>query len=144
MGRITSPDRKTLARLSACAAFFTPLFAVAGLAGPARADLMLSDLSTVHFIQSDRVNYVEVIDALTVNGYQIVSVTDTMLNRVRIRARNVSHLREIVVSRASGQVLRDAIIETYAPIERPEVVPAVPLDRLMRNAPGGGIVVLPP
>lgn len=57
--------------------------------------------------------YIDVLEALDAEGYTIVSVTDTLLNRVKIRARNRQHLREIVVSRASGQILRDAIIETY-------------------------------
>ncbi|MDP3338949.1 hypothetical protein [Frigidibacter sp.] len=57
--------------------------------------------------------YIDVLEALDSEGYTIVSVTDTLLNRVKIRARNNQHLREIVVSRASGQILRDAVIETY-------------------------------
>lgn len=57
--------------------------------------------------------YIDVLEALDTEGYTIVSVTDTLLNRVKIRARNRQHLREIVVSRASGQILRDAVIDTY-------------------------------
>ncbi len=57
--------------------------------------------------------YLDVIDALDQEGYQILSVTTTLLNRVRIQARNDMHLREIVISRASGTILRDAILERY-------------------------------
>ncbi len=57
--------------------------------------------------------YIDILEALDSEGYTIVSVTDTLLNRVKIRARSRQHLREIVVSRASGQILRDAVIETY-------------------------------
>ncbi|WP_146636306.1 hypothetical protein [Nioella nitratireducens] len=57
--------------------------------------------------------YLDVIDALDRDGYQILSVTTTLLNRVRIQARNDMHLREIVISRASGTILRDAILERY-------------------------------
>lgn len=57
--------------------------------------------------------YLEVIDALDRTGYQILSVSDTLLNRVRIRARSVTHLREIVISRATGSILRDVVLERY-------------------------------
>lgn len=54
-----------------------------------------------------------VIDALDANGYRIVSVNTTLLNRIRIQAQNEWHLREIVMSQASGQILRDAILEEF-------------------------------
>lgn len=57
--------------------------------------------------------YLDVIDALDAEGYQILSLTNTLLNRVRIQARNSVHLREIIISRASGTILRDAILEYY-------------------------------
>lgn len=111
-------------------------------AGPARMALLSGPNSDLHLLDIGRINYVQVIDALSLNGYQIVSVTDTMLNRVKIRARNASHLREIVVSRASGHVLRDALVERYATPQTPAVVQMVPLEQIMRNAPGG-IMLLP-
>lgn len=58
-------------------------------------------------------HYLEVIEALDESGYRIVSVTTTLLNRIKIRAQNEYHLREIIVSQASGQILRDAVIEEY-------------------------------
>lgn len=92
----------------------------------------------VTFVQSIRTSYFDVIDALDRNGYQIVSVTNTMLNRVVIRARNEHHLREIVLSRASGHILRDGIMENYLP---PDAAPPVPIERILRNTEGGiGVV----
>lgn len=122
-------------------AVFAPLVTPAA-AGPARVTLLSDPQPGLHLMDVGRINYVQVIDALTVNGYQIVSVTDTMLNRVKIRARNASHLREIVVSRATGQVLRDALVESYRTPLGPDVVQMVPLEQIIRNAPGG-IIVLP-
>jgi hypothetical protein len=72
--------------------------------------------------------------ALDRSGYEIVSVTDTMLNRVKIRARNTYHLREIVVSRASGAILRDGLVESYA---TPQAPPLVPIEQIIQNSKGG-------
>lgn len=59
-----------------------------------------------------------VIDALKQQGYAIVSINRTLLNRVRIRASNEYYLREIVVSPASGNILRDAIVTEYKPLPK--------------------------
>ena len=53
-----------------------------------------------------------VIDALKKEGYSVRSIHLTLLNRVRIRAENRDYLREIVVSPATGDILRDAIVKT--------------------------------
>lgn len=75
--------------------------------------------------------YLDVIDALETAGYTLLSVRETMLNRVQIRARNALHLREIVLSRASGDILRDVALETYTtgPDE---------MERRLRDLPGFG------
>lgn len=57
--------------------------------------------------------YLDVLRALEDQGYRILSVQETMLNRILIRADNPLHLREIIVSRANGQILRDIALETY-------------------------------
>ena len=51
-----------------------------------------------------------VIEALRRDGYSVRSIHLTLLNRVRIRAENHDYLREIVVSPATGDILRDAIV----------------------------------
>lgn len=73
--------------------------------------------------------HLDVIEALEASGYAVLSVRETLLNRVRIRARSAFHLREIVISRASGSILRDVVLETYA--ATPEEI-----DRRMRAMPG--------
>lgn len=62
-----------------------------------------------------------VIQALEAQGYTIVSINKTLLNRVRIRAQNSDYLREIVVSPSSGEILRDAIVTEFHPL--PNVAP---------------------
>lgn len=84
--------------------------AAAGHADPASR---VASFETFRVQHNPQWRYIDVLEALDSEGYTIVSVTDTLLNRVKIRARSRQHLREIVVSRASGQILRDAVIETY-------------------------------
>ncbi|MCR8726659.1 hypothetical protein [Frigidibacter sp. ROC022] len=81
-----------------------------------------------------RTNFAEIVDALDREGYEVVKVEQTLLNRVLIRARNSYHLREIVVSRASGQILRDRIIETF---EQPQKPASSSLDHILKTTPGG-------
>jgi hypothetical protein len=76
----------------------------------------LADIPLEHVDKSPRWRYLEVLSALDRDGYNIVSVEETFLGRIRIRAANKFHLREIVVSRASGQILRDAIVTQYQPL----------------------------
>ena len=94
-------------RNSVIAGLLLALTPVAGQADPT------SGIALVRVQHSPQWRYIDVLEALDSEGYTIISVTDTLLNRVKIRARSSQHLREIVVSRASGQILRDAVIETY-------------------------------
>lgn len=59
--------------------------------------------------------HLEVLDVLENTGYTLVELRRTWLNRILIRARNAQHLREIVISRSTGSILRDVVVETYAP-----------------------------
>ncbi|WP_127903563.1 hypothetical protein [Solirhodobacter olei] len=70
-----------------------------------------------------------VIGALKKQGYTIVSVNTTWLNRVRIRAKNEYVLREIVVSPATGDILRDAIVRRLQPLpkSKPDSQTFIPL-----------------
>lgn len=77
--------------------------------------------------------FLTIITALSRVGYEIVSTDVTLLNRVRIRAENDNHLREIVVSRASGRVLRDVVVQTY------QASTPVPLEELLEFLPDGTI-----
>lgn len=63
--------------------------------------------------QPPRFRHLDVIRTLEASGYIIISVRETLLNRIRIQARNDMHLREIVISRSTGNILRDVALETY-------------------------------
>lgn len=58
--------------------------------------------------------YIDVMANLEASGYTIVQTKTTFLGRVQIMARNAAHMREIVVSRSTGEVKRDIIVEVYA------------------------------
>lgn len=91
-------------------------------------------LSSVHLAQDQGADYGEVIDALDRNGYRIVSVSTTLLNRVVIRARNPEHLREVVFSRASGRILRDGIVKYYVSSRK---APPKPIEEILTSTPQG-------
>ena len=55
--------------------------------------------------------YLRSIEILETDGYQIISINTTWLGRTMIRARKGDIRREIVVSEATGLVLRDVIYE---------------------------------
>lgn len=60
-----------------------------------------------------RQSYTDVIATLEGNGYRVVKMSSTMLGRVKIVARNSQHLREIVVSRSTGEIKHDVILKVY-------------------------------
>ena len=58
--------------------------------------------------------YSSVIAQLQNSGYRIVEVKRTFLGRSRILARNNVHFREVIVSRSTGEVKRDVVIQIIA------------------------------
>lgn len=58
--------------------------------------------------------YVDVIKSLEEDGYNVTKVTRTFLGRFRILARDATRLREVIVSSSTGEIKRDAIIETFS------------------------------
>lgn len=86
---------------------------LAGAWGPGIGAAQQDTVPIITFEDLPEFRYLEVVRALDEAGYRIVSITDTFLNRIRIRASNADHLREVIISRSSGQVLRDALIEVY-------------------------------
>lgn len=54
----------------------------------------------------------QVTAALEGQGYRVEKVRRSLLGRVIITARNAAHVREVVMSRATGEILSDQIIET--------------------------------
>ena len=92
---------------------------------------------------SPEVRYLEVVSALKANGYKIESITITFLNRAKILASNPHHLREIVISRASGQILRDAIVQDYSAISLSldgQLYPIAP-EMIIENSPDGIMIM---
>lgn len=59
-------------------------------------------------------SYLDVIAQLESSGYTLDKVEKTFLGRMKITARNRVHLRELVVSRSTGEIMRDAVIEVFA------------------------------
>jgi hypothetical protein len=60
-----------------------------------------------------------VADALVAQGFQVESVTRTLLRRIRIVARQGAVWREVVLDLSTGQILRDYAVE-FSPTELPE------------------------
>lgn len=65
-----------------------------GLTSPALADTDISD---------------PVVALIEAQGYEVIEVRQTWLGRVLITARNNAYLREIVLNRTTGQILRDQL-----------------------------------
>jgi hypothetical protein len=80
---------------------------------PAASQAQGTEAPSIIIEELPEFRYLDVIKALDDAGYRIMSVSSTLLNRVRIRAQNDQHLREVIVSRSTGTVLRDALLETY-------------------------------
>lgn len=55
--------------------------------------------------------YLRTIEMLDADGYRITAVDRTWLNRIKVRASKGKTRREIVISEATGMVLRDVIFE---------------------------------
>ena len=58
--------------------------------------------------------YAGVIAQLQNSGYRIDEVKSTFLGRIRIIAHNRVHVREVIVSRSTGEVKRDVVLEVMA------------------------------
>ena len=58
--------------------------------------------------------YIDVIGSLEKSGYRVRSMKTTLLGRIKILAQNKSHLREVVVSRSTGEIKSDRIVRVFA------------------------------
>ncbi len=45
-------------------------------------------------------------------GYQVVEMSRTLLGRIKLTMANAFELRQIVVSRSTGEIMYDAVLET--------------------------------
>ncbi|GLQ15859.1 hypothetical protein [Maritalea porphyrae] len=62
-------------------------------------------------------SHLDVIAQLEAVGYTILDTKTTLLGRIHIYAQNNVHVREVVVSRWTGEVKYDLIVETFADAE---------------------------
>lgn len=53
----------------------------------------------------------EVIAQLQAAGYQVVDVSKTLLGRIKVTVQNEVHTREIFISRATGEIKQDVVVE---------------------------------
>ena len=58
----------------------------------------------------------QVIAALELQGYEISDTRRSLLGRVIITAQNDIHVREIVMSRATGEILSDQVVDLMASV----------------------------
>ena len=82
----------------------------AGKAQPVSDPARTATIQTAGFKVAQQ-TYSDVIAQLQDVGYRIVEVKSTFLGRIRILARNKVHLREVIVSRSTGEIKRDVILE---------------------------------
>lgn len=53
--------------------------------------------------------YADVVGELQDSGYIVDAVTQTFLGRIRITARNAVQIREIIMSRSTGEIMSDSV-----------------------------------
>tara|TARA_R110002124_G_scaffold35633_4_gene115721 strand:+ start:609 stop:1109 length:501 start_codon:yes stop_codon:yes gene_type:complete len=58
--------------------------------------------------------YIDVMAQLEASGYEVINVSRTWLGRVKIEARNQIHMREVVVSSSTGEVMSDVVVSVFA------------------------------
>lgn len=100
-------------QLTRATLFAASVFATAGVANAQQSGQLAPALVPVTPLILMQISYVDVIANLEGTGYQIVDMRSTFLGRIKLRARNAIHMREIVVSRSTGEILSDVIIAIY-------------------------------
>ncbi|MBV0913632.1 hypothetical protein [Anianabacter salinae] len=62
-------------------------------------------------------SYLSIIDALGREGYRIVNVRNTLLNRIQVTAQSPTELRELVIRKSDGSLLLDRVTRSPDPFE---------------------------
>ena len=123
----------------------TAMLAIMLAAGPASmalaqsADVSASANAGLTLVAQQQ-TYLDVMANLEAAGYSVVETKTTFLGRVQITARNATHLREVVVSRATGEVKSDVILETFATGDTAAAVGALPSATAPEESKTGGIL----
>lgn len=59
-------------------------------------------------------SYTDVLVSLERAGYRVLKMQTTFLGRLKILAQNRSHVREVVVSRSTGEIMSDRVVRVLA------------------------------
>jgi hypothetical protein len=105
------------------------------------ADVSASANASV-ILAAQQQTYLDVMANLEAAGYTVVETKTTFLGRVQITARNAAHLREVVVSRSTGEVKSDVILETFVTGDAAAVAEAAPEAAAPEETKTGGILGL--
>ncbi len=89
-GSLMQQTKAVLTRLAICAALFAP-------AGPAAAQT----------VQTERMQ--AIVERLQTEGYTVTDIRRSWLGRIVVVAQTDQALREVVVNRTSGEILRDRL-----------------------------------
>jgi len=73
-----------------------------------------SSVTAQEMLVAQNQTYLDVMANLEASGYEVLEVSRTWLGRIKIEARNNLHLREVVVSTSTGEVMSDVVVEIYA------------------------------
>lgn len=101
----------------------TVAFVLAALLCSANEGLAQPQPVTGGQVQIAQATYLQVAAALEQSGYRVTEIKSTLLGRIRIRAQNRDHEREIVVSRSTGEIKRDIVVRMLASDSDEEVRP---------------------
>lgn len=105
---------KVLTAATAALIAVLPAYAPAATA-TAQAEGRVQAIATMdNFTVAQVQSYLDVIVQLEANGYTLDSVEKTLLGRMKITAHNRVHVRELVVSRSTGEVMRDTVVRIFA------------------------------
>lgn len=100
--------------ITACTLVSSAAMAEVGTTAQAQAQAQVQADAANSFEVAQNRTYLDVIASLEAEGYKINEVTTTWLGRIKVMAQSTQNLREVVVSRATGEIMSDIILEVYA------------------------------
>ena len=68
-------------------------------------------------VEYSETSYQRTLQKLKREGFKVISIKKSFLGRIRILALKNNNLREIIISRSTGEIKRDAIISSNGSIE---------------------------
>ena len=82
--------------------------------GNVNASVTAQAMASGSFEVAQNRTYLDVVASLEAEGYEITDVSKTWLGRIKIVATSKANLREVIVSRTTGEILSDVIVDVYA------------------------------